>query len=332
MTKVILLLTFGVFGALFTAVPVSASVACELALETTVDATTPRWQSRFSGDAGRKTFARALVKAGLADTAYAVEWSLKDGAEPGPYPRSGSFVSNGVPMDRFQAWLKAVGKETIGLGITGLGAAGNLQSAGLRVGEMYYPYGRIFGGKKPIKFTRKAELTFTEATFFVSPREMRAIEEFLRARGKGQILATRDIRGSVSEGEALNPKWDWRGDFHSVKKESCAGICTSFINLEWLEHYEGARILQRLRDRLQLEDTGVARAMVWRHIRSPEVMGLTQFGIYDVDGKALASNFIGENSYGTLRGLPVYGLIPDPQSGETTQLRSKRIPLQEWLR
>ncbi|MDX9730641.1 MAG: hypothetical protein RBT63_02615 [Bdellovibrionales bacterium] len=284
--------------------------------------------ARGSGHTIRKDYARALIESGLGAHAYTVDWRLKPEANAGPYARSGEFISVGLPSNKIGTWMDAVGHETIGLGLEGVGALGTLGSAGLRVGRDYYSYTAAMGDAGASRFGARGE--FTEATFYVTPREMTEIRKFIEARYRKQIFAQFDMpRLSLEKGDRLDPFFD-SGDHFSLRRESCAGACTAFINPKWLEHYEGARILQRLADRLQLEPTGVARAMVWRHIRSPEVIGITQFGIQH--GRMdLVENYIRENRYGTLRGLPVYSLIPDPPTGENNQLTAKRTPLSAWL-
>lgn len=282
--------------------------------------------SGIEGRSGRVAMAEALVEAGLQDSAYAVNWKLKRQSESGPYSRSGEFIAVGIPDKKVAQWVRAVGRNTIGLGLNGFGMYDSLGSAILRVGDKFFSYSTIQDGGIPYPVRTQS---FTEATFFVTPYEMKAILDFIKARKLRTIRAVSKIRGGPLEGGVISPEFD--DSKNSLTKESCAGACTSFANPLWLEHYQdlpGAAILRQLVDRLELESTATARGMVWRHARLSNVMAVTQLRFTPEVGMS----FMDSNKWGNLRGLPIYSLIPDPLSGENNQLVSKRTPLDEWLK
>lgn len=278
------------------------------------------------GHEGRKAFAKLLEQAGIADTAYAVQWKLKEHSNPGPYPTSGEFIASAVPDGKVADWLRTAGKNTIGFAVEGLPSRNNFHSATLRVGNRLYSYMDIQSDGSHINLESMRYLDpHTEATFFVTDAEMKAIVKFIEARGNGEIVAKEKVRNGPDVGEVINPDFDYTKN--TLTEESCAGACSSFVNPLWLKHYEGARILQQMVDRLELESNPVAKAMVWRQARKANLMAITQFGVAPIE----AENFINNNKWGQLKGMPVYSLIPDPKGGENNQVIAKRTPLAEWL-
>jgi hypothetical protein len=275
--------------------------------------------SAIEGAEGRVRMARALVRSGLEDFAYIAKWRLKPGADSGPYPRTGEFLSVGVTREKFTAWKREIGEKTIGIGFDGTTA--NPGSASLRVGNQYYSYSGIQNGYAPSAVSNTQRV---EATFYVTPAEMRAVVEFLQARGREEIVAARDIRGGPRAGEPIRPTFDYNSA--NLVQESCAGACTSFASPLWLQHYAGARILENLRERLALYSQQAARGTVWRHARVPNLMAITQFSV-----DAQAGSFIQTNRWGTLRSIPIYSHIPDPPTGSSSALTARRIPLADYL-
>ena len=276
--------------------------------------------SAIEGVDGRLRMARALTRVGLGDSAYIAKWRLRQDANSGPYPRQGEFLAVRVTQERFSNWLSEIGEKTIGIGFDG--TARDPGSASLRVGNMHYGYSAIQSGWEPRRsiFTPRVE-----ATFYVTEAEMRAVVEFLRARGQSEILAARDIRGGPRAGQPIRPEFDYNSA--NLVEESCAGACTSFANPLWLQHYPGARILENLRERLALYSQQAARGTVWRHARVPNLMAITQFG----GDTNPTGRFIETNGWGTLRSIPVYSHIPDHPTGSTSALTSRRIPLDEYI-
>lgn len=278
------------------------------------------------GHEGRRTFAALLEQAGVADTAYAVQWKLKEHSNPGPYPTSGEFIASAVPVEKVPDWIRTAGKNTIGFAVEGLPSRNNFHSATLRVGNKLYSYMDIQSDGSHVTLDSARYLDpHTESTFFVTDAEMKAIVKFIEARGNGEIVAKEKVRNGPDIGEVINPDFDYSKN--TLTEESCAGACSSFVNPLWLKHYEGARILQQMVDRLELESNPVAKAMVWRQARKANLMAITQLGVTAVE----AGTFIENNKWGQLKGMPVYSLIPDPKGGENNQVVATRTPLAEWL-
>ncbi|HRK08591.1 MAG TPA: hypothetical protein PLZ57_12540 [Pseudobdellovibrionaceae bacterium] len=315
----------------FAPVALGVSLLSGLLIASTSEATSRQCGALFRGEAftaenttaiegveGRVRMARALVRSGLEDFAYIAKWRLKRDADAGPYPRQGEFLSVGVPRDKFAAWKREIGEKTIGIGFDGTPA--DPGSASLRVGNQYYSFSAIQQGRGPSPVSVSQRV---EATFYVTPAEMRAVVEFLEARGRGEIVAARDIRGGPRAGEPIRPSFDYNSA--NLVQESCAGACTSFASPLWLQHYAGARILENLRERLVLYSQQAARGTVWRHARVPNLMAITQFDV------AANTNFIETNRWGTLRSIPVYSHIPDPPTGSSSALTARRIPLADYL-
>ncbi len=278
------------------------------------------------GHEGRRTFAALLERAGVADTSYAVQWKLKEHSNPGPYPTSGEFIVSAVPVEKVPDWIRTAGKNTIGFAVEGVPSRG-FQSATLRIGNRLYEYQDIQGGGGGFRDLATARMwaPHTEATFFISDIEMREIVKFLSARGNDEIVAKEKVKNGPDVGLSISPDFDYSKN--TLTEESCAGACSSFVNPLWLKHYEGARILQQMVDRLELESTPVAKAMVWRQARKANLMAITQLGVTSVE----AGTFIENNKWGQLKGMPVYSLIPDPKGGENNQVIAKRMPLRELL-
>ncbi len=70
--------------------------------------------------------------------------------------------------------------------------------------------------------------------------------------------------------------------------------------------------------------------MVWGHVRLPGPIGVTIFDIDHSPGLLEASRE--KNEWHTVRGIPAYGYIPDPKSGLSGTIKSKRLALEDWLK
>ena len=285
----------------------------------------------------KREYVSKLVQAGVDSTAYVVNWTAIKESARGPFPESGEFVVSGVPWRRAGEWMDAVGKNTIGLMVKGLPES-NPGTAGLRIGERLYRYSDIhqptIGRKEvyePFYSMAHPRRELTELTISVTPEEMKAVEAFVAARQKDEIVAKENIRGGAAKGETINPDFDI--EKMGLVNESCAGACTSWFNPQWLKHYDAPEVLRSIAERLELKSTPVAKQAVWGHVRRPGPMGITLFGIDRANiGETvyaqpdLMTNFIASNAWFKLRGMPAYGYIPDPQSGLTTTIRSMRTP------
>ena len=283
-----------------------------------------------------------LVQTGVDSTAYVVNWTAIKESARGPFPESGEFVVSGVPWRKAGEWMDAVGKNTIGLLVTGLPES-NPGTAGLRIGNRYYRYSKIHSPSPdrsevydPFYSAAQPRRELTELTISVTPEEMKAVEAFIAARQKNELVAKQNIRGGAAKGETINPDFDI--EKMGLVNESCAGACTSWFHPKWLEHYEAPEILRSIAERLELKATPVAKQAIWGHVRRPGPIGITLFGIDRANiGETvyaqpdLMTNFIANNAWFKLRGMPAYGYIPDPQSGLTTTIRSTRTPLKTWL-
>ncbi len=282
---------------------------------------------KYVGHEGRRTFAGLVEQAGVADSSYVVQWKLKPTSNPGPYPTAGEFIVSSVSKDKVSAWIQGVGKNTIGFGVEGFPSRKNFNSAVLRVGHRLYFYGTIqHGGSFHDLSVAPPTFGYTEASFFVTDAEMTAIIKFIEDRVSHRILAKEKIPGGPDVGVAIMPDFNFYQS--TLTQESCAGACSSFISPLWLKHYEGARVLQQIADRLRLESNPAAKAMVWRQARKENMMAITMIGTMPKE----TENLIPKHKWGQLKGIPVYSMIPDPLGGENNQVVSTRTPIAEWLR
>lgn len=302
----------------------------------------PPQSAAQSAPMSKSEYVSKLIEAGVDQTAYVVKWhAIKESAR-GPFPESGEFVVSGVPWSKAGHWMEAVGENTIGLMVDGLPES-NPGSAELRVGNRYYSYRDVRSRRED---RREVYSLFydvgsprhyvTELTLTVTPEEKQAVLHFLAARQSGTLVAKTDIRGGAVAGEVIRPEFDI--EKMGLSRESCAGACTSWFNPAWLKHYDAPEVLIALAERLELKPTPVAKQMIWGHVRRPGPMGITLFGIDRADiGETsyrmpnLMSDFIHNNAWLKLRGMPAYGYIPDPVSGATETILSQRIPLTTWL-
>lgn len=275
-------------------------------------------------------YVRALVGMGFGDTAYVTRWALtprgRQGSQ-GRFPASGEFVVTGVPSGKLGTWMKNVGKDTVGLVLDGHPSS-NPGTAALRVGSYYFSFSNIRdfsrGPFQPGKFEGDIIM---ELTLPISSAEQSAILAFIEARQRREIIAKHSRGAGVEKGAPIAPRFN--SEKFTLAQESCAAACTSWFDRRWLEHYEAPEALRQLAERFELKSTFVAKQMVWGHVRLPGPIGITIFGLnFDL---GLMASFKENNEWYTVRGIPPYGYIPDPKSGQTGTINSKRFTLEEWL-
>jgi hypothetical protein len=297
-----------------------------------------------------KGFAKRIKKSGLDQHAYAVDWSLPKNSTRGPWLGEGQLVVLGVTREQLGAWKNEVASVSMGFTVEGLPGR-KLHTAGLRVRNKYYPHDRIAGWHRaeglegrpdpapPIQDvadmlatkTHFKQRGMTEVTFLMSPAELDAIEAFLEARMNHRIVATEDVRvgrRTIAAGAEIRPAFDEQGT--SLLDESCAGACMSWLNRDWLEHYQAPKALIEIAAKYHLEPTHVARRALWSNARNPMAGGLTLFNI-ETSNRALIEDFIANNGWDRIRGQERgWGFIPDNPGSKTYQ--SSRSPIGEWLK
>lgn len=275
-------------------------------------------------------YVKALVRMGLSETAYVTKWSLtaqgKQTAK-GRFADRGEFVVTGIPSNKLDAWMNRVGKDTVGLVINGHPADGP-STASLRVGKYYFEFHDIRARVEETQLDSFRNDSLMEITIPIPASEQKAILNFIKARQRDQIIAKHSRGAGVKKGEPIRPDFDSRK--FTLAEESCAGACTSWFDRRWLEHYDAPEALLKILERFDLQATFVAKQMVWGHVRLPGPLGIT---IFDIDSSPeLQSAFREKNEWHSVRGIPAYGYIPDPKSGLTGTVKSKRLTLDEWLR
>lgn len=275
-------------------------------------------------------YSRALVRIGLSNTSYVTKWSLTPAGRAtsqGRFPAKGEFVVTGVPSAKINTWMNQVGKNTVGLVLDDL-PENSPGTASLRIGRHYFEFWDVRdfneGPFRPGKFEGGQ---MTELTLPITIPEQKAILDFIKARQHHAIIAKHSRGAGVKEGEPIAPEFD--SHKFTLAEESCAAACTSWFDARWLEHYDAPAALKRLAEKFDLKSTFVAKQMVWGHVRLPGPIGITIFGIeYSPE---LMASFKEKNEWHTIRGIPAYGYIPDPKSGQTGTVKSKRMSLEEWL-
>lgn len=275
-------------------------------------------------------YTKALVSMGLEDTSYVTRWALTPAGRQsalGRFPAKGEFVVTGVPSVKLNAWMNQVGKDTVGL-VLNDHPANNPGTASLRVGKYYFSFQFIrefhLGRFTPMGFQSAALM---ELTLPITAAEQKAILDFIRTRQRHELIAKHSRGAGVKEGEPIAPEFD--SSKFTLAQESCAAACTSWFDRRWLEHYDAPAALLRLVERFDLKSTFVAKQMVWGHVRLPGPIGITIFGLEQ--SPELMASFREKNEWHTVRGIPPYGYIPDPKSGLTGTVKSKRMTLKEWL-
>ncbi len=275
-------------------------------------------------------YAEALVRIGLSETAYVTKWSLTAAGlqtSKGRFPARGEFVVTGVPSGKLTTWMNVVGKNTVGL-VLDDHPDSSPGTASLRVGKHYFEFWDVRDAKeRPVRPDPFTGGRLTELTLPISAPEQKAILDFIQARQRREIIAKHSRGAGVKEGEPIAPDFD--SHKFTLAEESCAAACSSWFDLRWLEHYDAPSALKRLVERFDLKATFVAKQMVWGHVRLPGPIGITIFSIDSAP--ELAESFREKNEWHSIRGIPAYGYIPDPKSGQTGTIKSKRLTLQEWL-
>jgi hypothetical protein len=272
------------------------------------------------------------VKSDLADHAYVADWKVKFDDERDTMPREGETLVVGVTAKENEEWMEKIGQNSIGLILNGLPEEAH-GSAFLRIGNKFYSEDRIRVGRSPLNFTnviRKAtrSLGYMEVTFNVSPEEMKALQDFVDARGAKKIIAKFDVPRGPKKGEPLTPVWTHTGD--NLLKESCAAVVLSWTNEDWLAHYDKAEPLRRLRERLHLNWTYVANRLMWENFRNPSANYITLHRI-DRSDKNLVEDFMKNLSWGSVRGLFPFAFVSDNPDTSSSKFESERIPLAQWL-
>lgn len=275
-------------------------------------------------------YTKALVRMGLEGTAYVTRWALTPAGRQsalGRFPSKGEFIVTGIPSVKFNTWMNQVGKDTVGLVLDD--HPGNSPgTASLRIGKHYFYFREIQdlskGRFQPDRFESSA---LTELTLPITAAEQKAILDFIKSRQRHEVIAKHSRGAGVKEGEPIAPEFD--SSKFTLAEESCAAACTSWFDRRWLEHYEAPAALLRLVERFDLKATFVAKQMVWGHVRLPGPIGITIFGLEH--SPDLMASFREKNEWHTIRGIPAFGYIPDPKSGLTGTVKSKRLTLTEWL-
>jgi len=275
-------------------------------------------------------YANALVNMGLEKTSYVTRWALTPAGKQtalGRFPAKGEFVVTGLPAVKFNTWMNQVGKNTVGLVLNGHPSDGP-GTASLRIGKNYFSFRDVQdandGRFQPDRFESDS---LTELTLPITVAEQKAILDFIKARQHREIVAKHSRGAGVKAGEPIAPDFD--SSKFTLAEESCAGACTSWFDRRWLEHYDAPAALLRLVERFDLKATFVAKQMVWGHVRLPGPIGITIFGLEQ--SPELMASFREKNEWHTIRGIPAFGYIPDPKSGLTGTVKSKRMTLKEWL-
>jgi hypothetical protein len=275
--------------------------------------------------------AKFLIKQNLAQNTYVARWKVSLNDARDVMPRQGETLVVGVTTPERKAWMEKIGYQSIGIILNGLPEEKH-GSAFLRLGDKFYSEDRIREGREPLSFTNvlakaNKSLGYMEVTFFVSPEEMQAVQDFVDARAADAIKAKFDIRGT-KQGEPIHPVWTHTGD--NLVNESCAAVVLSWTTEDWLQHYDKADVLRKLRDRLNLNWTYVANRIMWENFRNPAVNMVTLHRI-DRSKKDLEGNLLENLSWGGVRGLFPFAFVADAPNTSSSKFESERIPLAQWL-
>jgi hypothetical protein len=196
----------------------------------TAEAKTPKPTAQFLQQrmARLKQTARTLDRANLPG--YAVKYR-RTSSKVRPEDRRGAMVVTAVDSSNVGTWNDKVGKHSIGFQ-TSAGCNTQGGSSGyVRLGSewMSYNWVRCGGGSGSSSYN-KCDITsktgaLTEATYFVTPKEMKAFKAFYYARGMSLI--------KDSKGRVVNPSWVNPGK-SNLKTEGCAGAASSGLNKTWV--------------------------------------------------------------------------------------------------
>jgi hypothetical protein len=187
-----------------------------------------------------KQTARTLQQANVPG--YAVKYQ-RTSSKIRPEDRSGAMVVAAVERGNVGAWNEKIGKHSIGFQ-TSAGCNTQGGSSGyVRLGSEWMSYNWVRGGGSSSYSSSydKCDITnktgsMTEATYFVTPKEMAAFKAFYYARGLSLI--------KDSKGRVVNPSWVNPGK-SNLKTEGCAGAASSGLNKAWVNLF--ARNLKALR-------------------------------------------------------------------------------------
>jgi|GEM_PF-1878314 hypothetical protein len=314
----------------------------------------------------RKAYVQELADKGFENDAYIVDWKVKAEEFRGPLAESGEFVVTRVTPEKRQTWLETVGNDSIGFVVRfdvnpADGQTSYVKTAWLRIGDTVYNFAAIQAEFifDPTRTQFRKSLAssadffkqgardagFAEATIKMTPEEIATIKKFIEMRTHGEVKATQVIPGTKEVldpvtgkvkhkaipdrqiGEAIFPKFN--EEKMDLVLEGCAGACTSWMNPLWQHHIDQALVakLNAIQEKYELFATPVARQLIWRNSRNPHVLGLTL-----IEGRQIPheGSFIEKHSWGTLRGMAIYGTIPDPV-GDSKMVDSHRTAIKTWL-
>lgn len=316
---------------------VRAALRCSALFDST------SWTIRSTSEE-KVRFVQQMIQGGFEKDGYVVRWKALTEKAQGPLDPGGDLLVTSVTGQNANLWMKEIGERSIGLSVRGLPES-NPGTATLRVGDRIFSFSVIQQTLSPDHIQTGAKMNsrsfdsgliqdkaaqYTEATFMVTREEMGAVLDFITARQWG-IQATRDIGKMYYKGNTIRPRFD--AHKFTLKEESCAAACTSWMDPKWLEHYEGPGkgVLLQLVKRLKLKPTYVAKQNIWANSRNDQALGITLFGL---DAKLSegqeSAPLIETNKWYKLRGIPVHGLIPDP-IGKSTTVESRRLTLSDWI-
>jgi hypothetical protein len=168
-----------------------------------------------------------------------------------------------------------------------------------------------------------------EATFKMQPEEISIIKKFIETRLENHLTAKFDVTKkdrTIYQSMVITPEFD--AEYMGLFVEGCAGACSSFALKDWQDHTELGPELAKITEKYGLVPSAVARQLVWRNSRNPHAIGLT---ILEGSGWYAPSSFIKEHNWANLRGMAIYGTIPDP-IGPSKMINSERLSLKDWLK
>jgi hypothetical protein len=305
------------------------------------DATCPGVAARFLNRSSlpetnlpANKLAKILKRAGLGDHAYMAKWQAGAGeAKVGPWAKKGNTLVAGFVKDDVDEWMETVGKKSFGFMVNGL-PEDRKHTGILRVGNTIYYYDYIQEAPSA-EFKHNATQWLkaldnngrAEATFMATPAELRAITKFIEDRAHSRVTAQAPIRG-YAEGEPIRPEWTFSGD--TLQRESCASACTSPFDYRWISNYNGGDALKDIAEALMINPSAVANRNLWSNFRNPYASAITLHRI-DLSERELVEDFVGHHNWHPLRGLPQWGIIPDPHGTQTGGgARTERVPLNDW--
>jgi len=284
----------------------------------------------------RLSHVNSLKQLGLEETSYVTRWKVTADQFAGPLAKSGEMFATIVPKEKIASWLETIGEESIGFMVIAYPHFKNqaLHSGGtsyLRVGKKIYSFDFTEMNLNP------TNAQFVEVTIPMQRDEINSIEEFVNLRTKLLVLAKSQIKSkdrTFEVGDRILPVFDETR--MGLIKEGCAGKCSSFTNADWWAHLpqELATRLKAITDKYELFPSPVARQLIWRNSRNPHALGLTVFnGLRwsgDTNHKTFVTPMIEKFHWGNLRGMYIYGTVPDPV-GKSKTIESQRLTLDQWL-